>query len=262
MKSTAITVIKIFFQRYVDFWGDTVLSKKSGEDCSPPPDTLCVNQFFVCDFHCPIPNVVHPLYPQLLILGLELLHDALTDGKLFYQLKKHVFRLLIQIGKITVQLAGDLQLCVHRLLVLSEIPQMPLTPNANGPQLFIGELQTGNVIIALKLVPKPVLLVVDVLLHDVILQIRLIPAIQSLWLITKARREATSLRSASIGSVSFFICSNHRLSVGSFCCGAAASVFACSCSFFAKCSKIDSDSASGIGSPFMQASNWFRVMVA
>jgi len=76
---------------------------------------------------------------------------------------------------------------------------MPLTPNADGTLFFIGQLQARNVVIALQLVPKPNLLVVNVLFHDVILQIRLIPAIQSFWLITKAQREATSLRSASLG---------------------------------------------------------------
>ena len=75
---------------------------------------------------------------------------------------------------------------------------MPLTPNADGTLFFIGQLQARNVVIALQLVPKPNLLVVNVLFHDVILQIRLIPAIQSFWLITKAQREATSLRSASL----------------------------------------------------------------
>ena len=88
--------------------------------------------------------------------------------------------------------------------MLPEIPQMPLIPNADGTLFFIGQLQARNVVIALQLVPKPNLLVVNVLFHDVILQIRLIPAIQSFWLITKAQREATSLRSASLVLLAFF----------------------------------------------------------
>jgi hypothetical protein len=79
--------------------------------------------------------------------------------------------------------------------VLPEVPQMPLTPNADGTLFFIGQLQARNVVIALQLVPKPNLLVVNVLFHDVILQIRLIPAIQSFWLITKAEGRHTLLRS-------------------------------------------------------------------
>ena len=67
-----------------------------------------------------------------MILCFKLYGDALTLGHLLYQLKKHRFSLFVQIGKITVQLAGDMQLCVQCLAVLREIPQMPLTPNVNG----------------------------------------------------------------------------------------------------------------------------------
>ena len=110
-----------------------------------------------------ISDVIHPLHPQHLILILKLFSNTLVGGKLLHQFKKHALCLLVQIGQITVQLAGGQQL-----------------------------------------VPNSVLFVVDVLFHDVILQIRLIPAIQSFWLITKSRREATSLRSASLRR-SFFI---------------------------------------------------------
>ena len=106
-----------------------------------------------------------------MILDLKLFCDALTLGHLLYQIKKHRFSLHVQIGKISVQLAGDLQLCVQCLAVLPEIPQMPLTPSADGPLFFSGQLQTWNEIIALQLIPKSVLFVVDVFFHDVILQI-------------------------------------------------------------------------------------------
>ena len=49
----------------------------------------------VYDFHCPVTNTIHSLYPEHLILGLELFGDALTDGNLLYQLKKHSLRLLV-----------------------------------------------------------------------------------------------------------------------------------------------------------------------
>ena len=159
---------------------------KDVREFSSPPDTLSVNQIFVYYFRCLIPNVIHLLHPKHLILSLEVFGNILTLGKLFYQLKKHSFRLFVQIAKITVQFIVNQQLCVQRLVVLPEISQMPLAPYADGFPLFIGELQTESVIIILQRVPKPVLLVVNVLIHDVILQIRLIPAIQSFWLIAKA----------------------------------------------------------------------------
>ena len=140
-------------------------------DFSLPPGTLCINQIVVHNLHSSIPNVVHSLYPQHLILGLELFCDAFTGRHLLYQLKKHSFSLFVQIGKISVQRAGGQQLRVQRLAVLPEIPQMPLTPSADGPLFFSGQPQTGNEIIALQLILKSVLFVVDVFFHDVILQI-------------------------------------------------------------------------------------------
>ena len=68
----------------------------------PAADTLYIDQIVVYLLHCPISDAVHPQYPQHLILGLELLCDALTASHLRYQFKKHVFCLLIQIGKIII----------------------------------------------------------------------------------------------------------------------------------------------------------------
>ena len=67
---------------------------------------LYVYELVVYNFCCSTPDTVHSLYPQHLILNLKLLRDALMYGKQFYQLKKHGLRLLVQIGKITIQLAG------------------------------------------------------------------------------------------------------------------------------------------------------------
>ena len=94
-----------------------------------------------------------------MILDLKLFCDAFTGRHLLNQLKKHRFSLFVQIGKITVQLAGDLQLREQRLTVLSEIPQMPLTPSVDGPLFFSGQLLTWNELIALQLIPKSVLFV-------------------------------------------------------------------------------------------------------
>lgn len=81
--------------------------KKAAEKF-PPLDTLCVDQKVVHYLHSSIPDVVHLLHPQYLILSLELFCDVLTGGHLFYPLKEHILCLLVQISQITVQLAGDL----------------------------------------------------------------------------------------------------------------------------------------------------------
>jgi|GEM_PF-4906086 len=47
-----------------------------GGDRSPPPVTLCVDQLVIYDLHCPVPDVVHSLHPQHLILCFELFGDA------------------------------------------------------------------------------------------------------------------------------------------------------------------------------------------
>ena len=112
-------------------------------DFSLPPGTLCINQIVVHNLHSSIPNVVHSLYPQHLILCFKLFGDALTGGHLFYQLKEHILCPLVQIGKISVQLVSDLQLCVQCLAVLPEIPQMPLTPSADGLGVTLSELFEG-----------------------------------------------------------------------------------------------------------------------
>ena len=109
----------------------------------PAADILCVDQIVVHHLHSPIPDVVHPLYPLHLILGLDLFGDALTDSHLLYQLKKHGLCLIVQIGKITVQLAGDLQLCVQRLSMLTEIPQMPLPSKKDLTRALAGALDVS-----------------------------------------------------------------------------------------------------------------------
>ena len=64
-------------------------------DCSPPPGSLCVDQTVIYDLYCPVPDVVHPLHPQHLILRLELFGDALTLCHLFYQ-QEHLLLQLVQ----------------------------------------------------------------------------------------------------------------------------------------------------------------------
>ena len=74
----------------------------------PAADALYINQIMVYDFHNPVPDDVHPLHPQHLILCLKLFGDILTGCHLLYQLKNHIFCLIVQISKIIVQFAGDL----------------------------------------------------------------------------------------------------------------------------------------------------------
>ena len=87
------------------------------------------------DFHSSTADVVHPLHPQHLIFRFEGFRYALFFGKLFYQPRKHCFRLLIEVCKVIVQLAGGQQLGIQADLVLADIPQVSLSPNADGSAL-------------------------------------------------------------------------------------------------------------------------------
>lgn len=50
----------------------------------PAAVILCVDQIVVHHLHCPISDAVHLLYPQHLILRLELLGDTLAGRQLFF----------------------------------------------------------------------------------------------------------------------------------------------------------------------------------
>ena len=65
--------------------------EKHGGDRSPQPISLCVDQILVYDFHCPVPDVVHPLYPKHLIMGFALRLDVpqvplSPKGRIFFSL--------------------------------------------------------------------------------------------------------------------------------------------------------------------------------
>jgi hypothetical protein len=47
---------------------------------------------------------------------------------------------------------------------------MPLSPYADIRRSFFGQFQAGKIVIALHFIPKPVFLVINVLVHFVILQ--------------------------------------------------------------------------------------------
>lgn len=82
-------------------------------DCSPPPGSLCVDQTVIYDLYCPVPDVVHPLHPQHLILRLELFGDALTLCHLFYQQEHLLRRLLVDVVKVGIQPAAGQQFRVQ-----------------------------------------------------------------------------------------------------------------------------------------------------
>ncbi len=94
----------------------------------PAADTLCVDQIMVYALHCPVPDAVHSLYPQHLILSLELFGYFLQFCHLFCQ-QEHLLRyLFIDIGQIGIQSAAGQKLRVQGAALSLDVPQVPLSP--------------------------------------------------------------------------------------------------------------------------------------
>ena len=117
------------------------------------------------DFCCRCPYCIHSLYPKHLIFGFECFGNAIFLSELLYQSKEHILRLIVQLSKVAVEFPVEEQPGIERLAVLPDIPQMPLSPYANRLLFFLRHRQAGNVIIALQLIPKTVVFIINVLVH-------------------------------------------------------------------------------------------------
>ena len=76
----------------------------------------------------------------------------------------------VNVSKVTVQLAAGKQRGIQRFVVAFEVSAMPLSPDTNVYLRFLRQFQTGQIIVPLQLISKPVFLVINVLVHFVILQ--------------------------------------------------------------------------------------------
>lgn len=123
-------------------------------DCSPPPGSLCVDQTVIYDLYCPVPDVVHPLHPQHLILRLELFGDALTLCHLFYQQEHLLRRLLVDVVKVGIQPAAGQQFRVQGFALCFDVLQVPPAPNTDRFLLLSRYCQIGETIVAPQFVPS------------------------------------------------------------------------------------------------------------
>ena len=81
---------------------------KDGGDCSPPPmPYTSIRSWFTISITLSQMMFIRCTHSNL-VLCLKLFGDILTGCHLLYQLKNHIFRLIVQISKIIVQFAGDL----------------------------------------------------------------------------------------------------------------------------------------------------------
>ena len=142
---------------------------KNGGDRSPPPDTSYIDQLMIHKLCCPVPDVVHSLYPKHLILDFELFDAALTLGHLLYQQEHLLRRLFVDVGKVCIQPIAGHQFHVQRFALLLDVLQVPLPPNADSSFLLSWYCQAGNVIVAPQFVPQSVVYVINSLFHCEIL---------------------------------------------------------------------------------------------
>lgn len=68
---------------------------------------LLINQFRKNDFFYLGFAAVHQPYPTHLVVCFKLFSDALLCRHLLYKLKKHIFRLLIDISQVAIQHSAE-----------------------------------------------------------------------------------------------------------------------------------------------------------
>ena len=96
-------------------------------------------QIVVYNFCGSAADIVHFLHPLHLIFRFERFGYALTLCHLLYELRKHFVCLLVDVGKVSVHLAACQQIEIKDLAILLDIPQMPLTPNADRLLFSFGQ---------------------------------------------------------------------------------------------------------------------------
>ena len=73
---------------------------------------LVVNYIVIYDFCGSDADVIHPRKPLYLIARFELLGHILMLCHLFYEPKKHILSLLVDLGKVVIEFSGGEQIGV------------------------------------------------------------------------------------------------------------------------------------------------------
>ena len=102
------------------------------------PAFLIVNEILINDFFYPISNVIHFSPLRLLVSCFELFGYTLTLCHLLYQSRKNFLCLLVNIGKVAVQLPTCEQSGACRSFMLLKIAFVSLPPYADRLVFFFG----------------------------------------------------------------------------------------------------------------------------
>ena len=79
------------------------------------------DQIVIDDFSCPLPDHIHLRDPQQLILLLEMLRNAFQLGHTVRQALEHYFSLLVDVGKVIVESAGQQKFRVESRAMLFQV---------------------------------------------------------------------------------------------------------------------------------------------
>ncbi len=127
---------------------------------------LPINDFLEDDLLCCISNIVHALHPSHLILCFQLFGNTLLYCHLLYKTVEHFSCPVVHLRKVTVQLTTEYQTGVQYRSMLFEVAQMPSALHSDRRVIGFIQHETGDVIVTLKLIPKAVVLIVDIFFHE------------------------------------------------------------------------------------------------
>ncbi len=125
-----------------------LLMKNSGREQSLPLLRLyCVNCLSVYDFHNSISDVTHPADLSHRIGNFQCLCDAFRLAQLFYPPREHFIRLMVYVGKVTVQFSAGEQHRISCPPMFLQVTPVALSSHADGLLFFFGQFQVREKII-------------------------------------------------------------------------------------------------------------------
>ena len=117
-------------------------------------------------FGCTVSAGIHPPDPFHLIVGFQRFRNALSICHLFYQPKKKLLCLSVNVRKIGVQFATCQQVGIAHTAMLLEIAEMPLPPYPDW-LIFLRLILPGNqIIVSNQFIFQPSAFIRDKSLHS------------------------------------------------------------------------------------------------
>ena len=87
-----------------------------------------VNQIYIYNLCYTLSDIIHPPYPLHLTICFEFFCNVLLCCHLSHKLRKHIFRLLVDVSQVAIQLPAEQQGIVKSFPVSSQVLPPTLTP--------------------------------------------------------------------------------------------------------------------------------------